>query len=94
VIETPRQRIEFEYQPETRNVKVKATVKEIIMPVKMERKVTQRADSTYKERVKVKDKTYRQEVKKTAPLIPWWLWLIPVVIAAAWLIRRFGLGKF
>lgn len=88
VIETPRQRIEFEYQPETKSVKVRAAVKEMIMPVKIERKVIHRADSSYKDRVKVKEKSYRQDVKKTAPLIPWWLWLIPILIGGGWILNR------
>ena len=81
VIETPRQVIEFEYIPLTKNVNVKAVVKPQVVPVKIDRTQVLRMDSTYREKVKVNAETSGKETKKTQSLIPWWLWIVAAILA-------------
>ena len=92
IIETPRQVIEFEYSPATRNVNVKAVVKSQVVPIKIDRTQVLRIDSTYHERVKVNVETTDKETKKTQSLIPWWMWIVAVILAALWVGWKFLRG--
>lgn len=89
IIETPRQLIEFEYIPLTKNVNVKAVVKPQEVPIKIDRTQVLRIDSTYHEKVKVNVETSDKETKKTQSLIPWWMWIVVVILAALWVWWKF-----
>lgn len=81
-IETPFQKFIFEWNGSGKNVNVTSTIKERKIPVVIDRIKLERADSTIKSQLKVNEKKTYKGKEKTDALIPWWVWLIAILIVA------------
>lgn len=65
ILETPRQSVAIR-KDKAGNYHVRAAVKEVIMPVKMERKTTEKRKIREESKVKVRDKEYHEDKDREA----------------------------
>lgn len=88
-IDTPEQRVEITYDPIARKIRTKAIVKERQVPVTIERTevITRKTESDYKSETRQKE--IQKEITKTKPLIPWWSWIIALVLFFAGIFLRY-----
>lgn len=91
VIENDRADVELKYDPVSKRIRSKVTIKERLIPIKVDRTTV----TTSKEATDYKSETTSKKVdeayKRTAPLIPWWFWIVAILFMGAVIVWRSGL---
>lgn len=83
--ETDKQTITVTYDRPTNSVRTVTTVKAAAVPVVLERETVAIRNSESKVQVSAEQETKTVEVKRTSPLISWWLWILLLLIGAGWI---------
>jgi len=86
--ESEKQVIEIKYTETTKTLNVRGIVKATSVPVQIEKTTTENRVSDSKVVFKENTVEKNKEVIKTKPLIPWWSWLIVIVLAAAYVYMK------
>ena len=86
--ESDKQVIEIKYTEKTKTLNVRGIVKQAIVPVQIEKTTTENRVSDSKVVFKENTVEKNKQVVKTKPLIPWWSWLIVIVLAAAYVYMK------
>lgn len=87
--ESEKQIIEVKYTEKTKTLNVKGIVKPVTVPVQIEKTTTENRVSDSKVLFKENKVEKNKEVVKTKPLIPWWSWLIVIILAAGYVYMKF-----
>jgi hypothetical protein len=86
--ESEKQVIEIKYTEKTKTLNVRGIVKQVTVPVQIEKTTTENRVSDSKVVFKENTVEKNKELIKTKPLIPWWSWLIVIVLAAAYVYMK------
>jgi hypothetical protein len=91
VIENDRADLELKYDPVSKRIRSKVTIKEQLIPIKVDRTTV----TVTKEATDYKSDTTSKKVeetkKRTSPLIPWWFWIVAILVMGAIIVWRAGL---
>jgi hypothetical protein len=91
VFESDAQKVELMYDPVSKTVRTRATVKGREIPIKKEVVTVATREIDSKAKVQVKQEQKQVEVNKTRSLIPWWVWLVLIFVAMVVLGQRVGM---
>lgn len=93
VIETETQDVELRYDPIAGTIRTKAKVKARQIPVVLERQRVEQRTIDHDSKTVAKVETKDEQVTKTNPLIPFWVWFLAILVTIGYLCFRYVIRR-